>query len=415
PLNSMLKLAELLCLAGSLHVTFLNSLYNHRRLLLYSDITTRIQRYPCLQFATISDGLPKTTHVAGNGSLRCLLLYRLGNATTKPLFREMITSGCLISPSRRPFTCIMAEAVLSFAMDVADEMGIPVIYFDTISPSCLWIYACIPKLIEAGELPLPGERRLGCTITCVPSMEGFLRRRDLPGFYHAGDFADPNARCIMIETQKLPNARGLITNTFEELDGPILSHLRSICLNLYAVGPLHTHLKAKLAAETSPPPPTSSNSSWREDRSCMAWLDAQPPESVVYVSIGSVSTMTATKERGCVVSWAPQEEVLGHGAVGGFLTHGGWNSTLERMVEGVPMVCWPRFVDQQVWEIGLDMKDRCDRVTVEKMVREVMELRRDEFMNSADRIAKLARASVVEGGSSFCDLNRLIQDIKPMA
>ncbi|XAR54390.1 7-deoxyloganetic acid glucosyltransferase [Bertholletia excelsa] len=385
PLNSMLKLAELLCLAGGLHVTFLNSLYNHRRLLLYSDITTRIQRYSCLQFATISDGLPEDHPRCGE---RVIEMFATLQATTKPLFREMITSGCLISPSRRPFTCIIAETVLSFAMDVADEMGIPVIYFDTISPSCLWIYACIPKLIEAGERPLP-ENDLDAPITCVPSMEGFLRRRDLPGFCRAGDFADPNARCIMIETQKLPNARGLITNTFEELDGPILSHLRSICPNLYAVGPVHTHLKAKLAAETSPPPPTSSNSLWREDRSCMAWLDAQPPESVVYVSVGSVSTMTveelmeiwhglvnsgkrflwvrrensivgddwvdqtstklleATKERGCVVSWAPQEEVLGHGAVGGFLTHGGWNSTLESMVEGVPMVCWPRFVDQQ--------------------------------------------------------------------
>ncbi|PIM97380.1 7-deoxyloganetin glucosyltransferase [Handroanthus impetiginosus] len=86
------------------------------------------------------------------------------------------------------------------------------------------------------------------------------------------------------------------------------------------------------------------------------------------------------------------------------------------------MICWPYFVDQQVnsryvekvWKIGLDMKDTCDRVIVEKMIRELMELEKDEFLQKAEEMAKLAQASVSEGGSSFADLNRLIEDIKLM-
>ena len=62
----------------------------------------------------------------------------------------------------------------------------------------------------------------------------------------------------------------------------------------------------------------------------------------------------------------------------------------------------------------MDMKDKCDRETVEKMVRELMEERRGEFMKSAEEMADLAKKSIEKGGSTYTNLEKLIQDIRAM-
>ncbi|CAH9091230.1 unnamed protein product [Cuscuta epithymum] len=363
--------------------------------------------------------------------------------------------------SDHPVTCLVVDGIFSFAVDVAEDAGVQLLYFDTISPCGLWSYMCVPKLIEAGELPFPGSD-LDSPIRSAPGFDGIIRRRDLPNFCRAENIHDPTIQLVLKEDQHLPKAQGLIFNTFDHLDGPVISHFRAACPNIYAVGPLHSHLRARLQSSL----PSISNSLWEEDMSCMDWLDRQPERSVVYVSIGSLAIISRdqlmelwhglvnsgsrflwvqrpgsvtpcasgscndapeglveeTKEKGCIVQWAPQERVLGHPSVGGFLTHSGWNSTLESIVEGVPMMCWPYFVDQQVnsrfvqevWRLGVDMKDVYDRGSIERMIREVMEDRKEEFLKRASEMAALARQSVEQSGTSYRDMDRLIEDIRLM-
>ncbi|KAF6161071.1 hypothetical protein GIB67_007712 [Kingdonia uniflora] len=69
----------------------------------------------------------------------------------------------------------------------------------------------------------------------------------------------------------------------------------------------------------------------------------------------------------------------------------------------------------EVWEIGLDMKDKCDRATVEKMVRGLMDDKREELPSSTDKIGEMVRSSIKEGGSSFRNFERLIEDIRSMS
>ena len=84
-------------------------------------------------------------------------LFNALETVSKPLMREMLFSCSRSGGARWPVTCVIADGALTFALEVAEEVGIPLIYFDTISPCGLWSYFCIPKMIDAGEMPFKGE------------------------------------------------------------------------------------------------------------------------------------------------------------------------------------------------------------------------------------------------------------------
>ena len=87
------------------------------------------------------------------------------------------------------------------------------------------------------------------------------------------------------ETKQTSQAYALILNTFEDLEGPVLSHIRTHYSKVYSIGPLHTHLKFRLEAKVPQFKCQSLKSLFEVDMSCMTWLDAQPLKSVIYVSL----------------------------------------------------------------------------------------------------------------------------------
>ncbi|KAK6933077.1 UDP-glucuronosyl/UDP-glucosyltransferase [Dillenia turbinata] len=456
--NSMLKLAELLCLSN-LHVTFLNSVHNHDRLLRFSDIRTRFDRYPGFVFETFPDGLPEDHPRSGD---RAMDIFYAIDDVAKPLIKELFKR--LVCDTVPPVTFVIADVICEFVHELAQELGIPTICFRTNSCCCSWVYYCLPKLIDAGELPLKGKEDLDRKIEQVPGMETILRGRDLPSFCRHSDVSNRDVQLVLTATQASSRAHALILNTFEDLDAPLLSHIRRHFPKVFTIGPLHSHLKYRLSRAATTWAPSNGNSLWEEDKSCIPWLNTMPFKSVIYVSFGSITVLSkdqmfefwhglvnsgkpflwvirpdsiirengsghipaelseATKKRGYMVEWVPQEEVLSHPAIGGFLTHSGWNSTIESLVAGVPMICWPHFADQltnsrlvsEVWKVGLDMKDTCDRLIVEKMVRDLLDDRSEEFLQATKTISGMARKSVSEGGSSYLNLDRLVEEIRLM-
>ncbi|KAM3279977.1 hypothetical protein ACQJBY_047018 [Aegilops geniculata] len=449
-INPMLHLASALLDAG-LRVTFLHTEHNLRRF-------TRVPpHHPRLRLVSIPDGLPYH-HPRSVGGLMELVesMRTAGSAAYRALLLRMVDSD-----DDDAVTCVITDGVMPFAVSVAEELGVPALAFRTESACGFLAYLSVPRLLELGEKPVPSDEQ----VRGVPGMEGFLRRRDLPrvvppppGPGNGEEVVDPDPVPVLLTiadtAARCGESRALILNTAASMEGPALSRIARHMRDVFAVGPLHARPAARHAA-------AEAQHVSSDDMSLSAWLDGHEDRSVVYVNLGSLTIVSseqlaeflhgllaagyaflavfrqdmlhqmssvalreaaeavaaAGSDRALVVEWALQRDahhVLRHRAVGCFLTHGGWNSTLEAAVEGVPAVCWPFFADQQtnsrfvgaVWKTGLDMKDVCQRAVVERMVREAMES--PEIRASAQSMSRQLRMDVADGGSSSAELERLV-------
>ncbi|KAI5325762.1 hypothetical protein L3X38_034836 [Prunus dulcis] len=452
-IKPLLCLAELLCHAG-LHVTFVNTHHNHKRLANPEALSTH---FPTLHFESISDGLPDDHPRALNGELLIAL-----KTSIRPHFRELLETIRIKAESNDapapPLNCIITDGLVTFAFDLAEELEIPVLSYNVPCARYLWTCLCLPDLIEQGQLPFPDDD-MSVEITGVSGMDGPLHRQDLPSFCRVKQADHPALQFAINWTQAQRRASALILDTVYELDASCLSHMALMFPKIYTLGPLHALLNAQIGNVSKSL--ASHGGLWKSDPNCMTWLNSQPSRSVIYVSFGTLVNLTraqmiefwyglvnsghpfmwvirsdiiygahqipaeleiGTKERGYIVEWVSQEEVLAHKAVGGFLTHSGWNSTLESIVAGLPMICWPNLGDHyiisrtvsQKWKIGLQLNENCDRCNIETMIQTLMGPKREEIQISMDTISKLARDSVVKGGSSHNNLEQLIEYIRSL-
>ncbi|KAI5053960.1 hypothetical protein GOP47_0031145, partial [Adiantum capillus-veneris] len=202
---------------------------------------------------------------------------------------------------------------------------------------------------------------------------------------------------------------------------------------------------------------------WAAERECLDWLNTRPDSSVLFVAFGSLANMGGdqvkelaegleasgqaflwvirtddtlsnllpegfldrTKDRGLIISWAPQLEVLSHAAVGGFITHCGWNSLTENLsLRAVPMICWPQLAEQRLnkrlvvdkWKVGLELQEEggiVKKSELEKMIKELMqgEVGR-ELRTRGLEFKETILSAVQEGGSSKDCLKALGDDIR---
>lgn len=457
-INPMLKLAKILHHRG-FHITFVNTEFNHKRLL-KSRGSDALNGLPSFRFETIPDGLPPTDVDATQD------IPSLCDSTRKtclPHFKQLIhklNHDSSASATVPPVSCIVSDGAMSFTVEAAEQLGLPEVLFWTTSACGFLGYVYYRQLMEKGYTPLKDESYLtngylDTVIDWIPAMEG-IRLRDLPNFIIT---TDPNfvmLDFILGETERARRASAIIINTFEDLEHEVLGALSSMLPPVYYVGPLHLVLNHHIHDRDLK---QLEGNLWKEDSKCLQWLDSKQSKSVVYINFGSITVMTAdqliefawglansdqtflwvirpdlvggesaivpaefvekTKNRGLLTTWCPQEQILSHPSVGGFLTHNGWNSTLESLTSGVPMICWPFFAEQQTncwyccakWGIGMEIDSNVKRDEVESLVRELMEGEKGKEMKkkALEWKRKAESATVNSEGSSYRNLNQMIQ------
>ncbi|KAL7137652.1 hypothetical protein ABFS83_10G107900 [Erythranthe nasuta] len=296
-----------------------------------------------------------------------------------PALKDTLSS---LREMKTPATALVVDLFAPYAIDIAREFGIPAYIFYVVAANELWMSIDLPKLEKESngyseQIMLPGSIVLN------------------PGDFH-DSMKDINSDFYKMSVDMCHKYRtfdGILVNSFLGLESEAFRDLekrRPRIPPVYPVGPL-----------------IRTTTSEEDHEYCIKWLNDQPHKSVLFVSFGSGGTLSMeqftelalglemsghrflwvvrtpqentaaaylnnnhvdnnnvktgpleflpkgflerTKDRGLVVAkWAPQIRVLGHGSVGGFVTHCGWNSVLESTVYGVPMIAWPLCFEQRM-------------------------------------------------------------------
>ncbi|KAL6897249.1 hypothetical protein ACP4OV_006945 [Aristida adscensionis] len=349
--------------------------------------------------------------------------------------------------------CLVVDTHLLPLSAAARTLGVPTLALRTGSAACFRLFMQYPALCDKGYLP-PQESELDAPVRELPP----YRVRDLMSL--DGDDGHALLREVLSRVvTAATTSSGLIINTFDALEAEELAALRrDLAVPVFDVGPVHA------LSPPAPAPRASSRRLLQEDGGCLEWLDAQAPASVLYISFGTLASVSgadlvetawgvagsghrflwvlrpglvrgsppsqpsplpegfdaATCGRGMVVSWAPQVEVLAHPAVAGFWTHCGWNSTLEAVCAGVPMLCRPCFGDQMgnaryvehVWRTGLALDAELERGKVAAAVATLMASESGgDLRRRAMELKGRAEHCVSMAGSSSLNVDKLVNHI----
>ncbi|MCD7472520.1 hypothetical protein HAX54_013778 [Datura stramonium] len=342
------------------------------------------------------------------------------------------------------------------SVDVAETHGIPC--------AVLWVqsaasFSCYYHYLHK-SVPFPTESDLEIEVQ-LPSMP-LLKHDEIPSFLYPTSRYTMLRKAILGQFEKLSGSFCVIMDTFQELELELVDQLSKIC-PIKTVGPLFMHPKL-----ISPNGEDINGDLFTADGGIMQWLDSKSPSSVVYISFGSIvmlqqkqidelaygllnsgvnflwvlkepSTGTGflpvklpdgfldkAGDRAKIVQWCPQEQVLAHPSLACFLTHCGWNSTMEAISLGTPIIAFPQWGDQvldakylvDVFKVGIrlcrgeDHNNVIPREEVEKCVREATSgAKAAEMKENALKWKKAAEDAVAKGGSSQKNLQAFIDEV----
>ncbi|KAM0947467.1 putative flavonol 3-O-glucosyltransferase [Dioscorea sansibarensis] len=359
---------------------------------------------------------------------------------------------------------ILSDYFLPWTLDSASNFGIPRLVFHGTSTFAV----CAGLSVDQYD---PHSRSEESFIVPDLPQPIHMLKSQVPNLWKT----DPRITKIMLAAdESYVKSYGTVMNSFYELEPEYVNYYRTVLgRRAWYVGPV------SLCDDNLFDMSTKGDKPVIDKDACLNWLDSKKPNSVLYVCFGSMIKFTSTQlheialglessqqpfiwvlkkelfedERGGLMEeyekrmegrgliirgWAPQMLILNHGAVGGFLTHCGWNSTLEAVSVGVPMVTMPMMFDQFYNErlvvdvlkigVGVGVKEYgtgqrfeagmekvgvvVHREDIEKAVLRLMVGREGEEMRRRARELKVsAKMAVEKDGSSYLDIGKFIEEL----
>uniref|UniRef100_A0A0D9WRN4 Glycosyltransferase n=1 Tax=Leersia perrieri TaxID=77586 RepID=A0A0D9WRN4_9ORYZ len=424
---------------SGLHVTVLTTPANLAFARAHLPDSVRLVALPFPSLPSLPAGVESTD------ALPSMSLYlTFLRATT--LLRDPFAAFMASLQSSPPPLVLVSDFFLGFTHAVAAGAGVRRVVYHGMScfsmAICKSLAASPPRQQDGVGEPFHVSRMPGhVTITEeeVPSALAKLADAD-----------DPMTR-FLIEDVGVSDVRswGVLVNSFAAVDGDFVAAVESFYddgARAWLVGPLL---------------PAADDTSERDEEGCLAWLDERAPGSVVYVSFGTQAHVTDEQldelARGLVQSghpflwavrsdtwsptvevgpdvghivrgWVPQRSVLAHESVGGFVSHCGWNSTLESLVAGKPVLAWPMIAEQHLnAKYVVDVVGTGERVNsggsgavvgrteVEEKIRRLMDADGEAGQRMRARAAwaqQAARSAVSDGGTSLVAVETLVEELQ---
>ncbi|KAI3864403.1 hypothetical protein MKX03_028439 [Papaver bracteatum] len=374
-----------------------------------------------------------------------------------------------------PVSCIITDFYLTWAYSIGNQKNIPVVTFWTTSSFVFFVLCHADLLTKNGHSLANISDCCDEVIDYIPGISP-TRLADMPLIPRGND---PKYNPEMIAFTMLDKIQCLLIPTFYELEPQVTDTLKTIFpFPIYTIGPSipntttiiekdhHNHGKKV----------ESSTTKYVNNKKphYIEWLDSQPISSVLYIAFGSTVSFpgeqmeeilaglleigvryllvsrnghhnsgvpregggddTSTSNLGLVVQWCDQLRVLGHSSIGGFWTHCGWNSIMESIYAGVPMLTFPTSFDQipnrklivDDLKVGMKVtkefgaKALVKRDEVEMIVKKFMNINEaaaddvKEMRRRSSELKKMCRRALAKGGSSDTNLDAFIKDILPI-
>ncbi|KAK4437932.1 Gallate 1-beta-glucosyltransferase [Sesamum alatum] len=412
---------------------------------------------PCgrgmIRFEFFDDGWDFSTPNRDDMDSYLAQLERVGREKLPQMIQKQAEKG-------RPVSCLINNPFIPWVSDVAESLGIP--------SAMLWVQSCTSfsayyhyfnKLV-----PFPSEQEpeIDVQLPHVP----LLKHDEIPSFLHPSTRQPFLRRAILGQFKNLSKPFCILMDTFQELEHETIEYMSKIGRPIKTIGPLCNELKSN--NDATPPVSNAIRADLYTADSCLEWLDEKPPQSVVYISFGSVVHLKQEQvdeiahgllgsevsflwvlrpppkefniephvlpqgflekagDKGKIVQWSPQEQVLAHPSTACFVTHCGWNSTMEALASGVPVVAFPQWGDQvtdakflvDVFKVGIrlcrgEAEGRIvPREEVEKCFRAATSgPEAAEMKQNALKWKKAAKTAVEEGGSSYKNMCNFADEV----